>query len=447
MTQISVIILAAGNGTRMQSNLPKVLHKIAGRSMLENVIANANKLQPTEINIVISEEFDDKLQKNIQNKYQNIIFTLQKERLGTGHAVKTAISNSKITSNIVLVLYGDTPFVATKTMEKIIANCQENTACVLGFEAKNPGSYGRLVTNNSSLEKIVEFKDANEQEKEINLCNSGVMAILGNKINNLLAKIDNNNASNEFYLTDIIAIAKNQNLNCSFIKCEEDEVLGVNSKIELAKAEKIMQDQIREKMLANGVTMTDPNSVYFSYDTKISNDVIIHPNVVFGCHVEISSGVEIKSFSHIEGAKIAKNSIIGPFARLRPGANLHENVKIGNFVEIKKANIAKNSKINHLSYIGDAKIGENSNIGAGTITCNYDGYNKFITNIGSDVFIGSNSALIAPVNIADNSMIGAGSVISKDVAKGDLAISRSKQISIKDGSTKFRKNKNNTNYH
>jgi bifunctional UDP-N-acetylglucosamine pyrophosphorylase / glucosamine-1-phosphate N-acetyltransferase len=437
--KISIIILGAGKGTRMKSKISKVLHKIANLSMIEHVILGSKKLNPDEINIVISEEMGDKVKKDLQQKYQNLHFTIQKERLGTGHAVKIAMENSQSQSDIYLILYGDTPFIESQTLENIIENSKENDVSVLSFKADNPASYGRLVTNGKNLEKIVEFKDASKEEKDINLCNSGVMAINGAKINDLLAKIDNQNASEEFYLTDIVAIAKKENLKCSFIKCSEDEVLGVNSKLQLSEAEKIFQDKMRQKMMLEGVTLIDPNSVYFSYDTKIANDVVIEPNVVFGPNVTIASDCQIKAFSHIEGAKIAKNAIIGPFARIRPGAILDENVKIGNFVEVKKSNISTGVKINHLSYIGDANIGQNSNIGAGTITCNYDGYNKFTTNIGSDVFIGSNSALVAPIKIDDQAMVGAGSVITKDIAKGDLAVSRSKQISIIKGSLDFRK--------
>ncbi|MDB2550259.1 bifunctional UDP-N-acetylglucosamine diphosphorylase/glucosamine-1-phosphate N-acetyltransferase GlmU [Rickettsiales bacterium] len=436
---ISIIILGAGKGTRMKSKISKVLHKIANLSMIEHVILGSKKLNPDEINIVISKEMGEKVKNDLKRKYNNLHFTIQEDRLGTGHAVKMAMANSKTKSDIYLILYGDTPFIAEKTLINIIENSKQNDVSILAFEAENPASYGRLVTKGVALEKIVEFKDATSEEKQINLCNSGVVAINGAKINNLLDRIDNKNASSEFYLTDIVAIAKDDNLKCSFIKCAEDEVLGVNSKIQLAQAEKIFQNKKRYKMMEEGVTLIDPDSVHFSYDTKIANDVIIHPNVVFGPNVIIESDCEVKSFSHIEGAKIAKNAIIGPFARIRPGTNLDENVKIGNFVEIKKSNIAQGVKINHLSYIGDANIDQNSNIGAGTITCNYDGYNKFTTNIGKDVFIGSNSSLIAPINIANNAMVGAGSVITKDVKDGDLAVCRSKQVAIDQGSVKFRK--------
>jgi bifunctional UDP-N-acetylglucosamine pyrophosphorylase/glucosamine-1-phosphate N-acetyltransferase len=280
-----------------------------------------------------------------------------------------------------LILYGDTPLISHQTLEKMLQKIDDFSLCILGFDDEEENAYGRLVINDfGHLEKIVEFKDANEIEKKIALCNSGVIAVDGDALPHLLAQIKDNNSAQEFYLTDIVAIANNQGLKCTFIKTNIAEVLGVNSRIELANVEKIKQQQIRQIMMENGVTLISPKTVYFNFDTKIAQDVIIYPNVFFGSEVVIESGVEIKSFCHIEGAKIQKNAKIGPFARIRPQSEIAENVHIGNFVEIKKSQIAKNSKINHLSYIGDSEIGENTNIGAGTITCNYDGFNKFKTN-------------------------------------------------------------------
>jgi bifunctional UDP-N-acetylglucosamine pyrophosphorylase/glucosamine-1-phosphate N-acetyltransferase len=312
----------------------------------------------------------------------------------------------------------------------------------LGFDDEKENAYGRLSINDyGHLEKIVEFKDANEIEKKIALCNSGVIAVDGDALPHLLSQIKNDNSVQEFYLTDIVAIANKQGLKCTFIKTNIEEVLGVNSRIELATIEKIKQKQIRQKMMENGVTLISPKTVHFNFDTEIAQDVIIHPHVVFGSAVNIAHNVEIKSFCHIEGAKIQKNAVIGPFARIRPQTEIHENVHIGNFVEIKKSQISKNSKINHLSYIGDSEVGENTNIGAGTITCNYDGFNKFKTKIGDDVFIGSNSALVAPVEIKNGAIIGAGSVITKNVEINDLAVSRASQSNISNGAEKFRKSK------
>jgi bifunctional UDP-N-acetylglucosamine pyrophosphorylase/glucosamine-1-phosphate N-acetyltransferase len=315
--------------------------------------------------------------------------------------------------------------------------------CILGFEAEVSSAYGRLVVDfNNHLEKIVEYKYATSAEKEITLCNSGVMAVNGSVISNLINKIENNNAAKEFYLTDLIALVNQEKLKCTFIHTHEEEVLGVNSRGELARVENIKQDQLRKKMMDGGVTLIDPKSVYFSFDTKIGNDVIIHPNVVFGTGVEIDSNIDIKSFSHIEGAKIKSGAVIGPFARIRPETVIEENARIGNFVEIKKSLIKKGVKINHLSYIGDSEIGEEANIGAGTITCNYDGYKKSKTKIGKKVFIGSNTALIAPVNIGDGAVIGAGSIIVDDVKKDDLALTRSKQENIKNGGKNYHQKRN-----
>jgi len=446
MRNISIIILSAGKGTRMKSSLPKVMHKVAGREMLNMVIDEAKKLNPQNITLVVSSEmetFYDKIKNEHEN--QQIDFVIQNERKGTGHAVscatKTFNDNKKLHKKV-LILYGDTPLISHQTLEKMLQKIDDFSLCILGFDDEEENAYGRLVINDfGHLEKIVEFKDANEIEKKIALCNSGVIAVDGDALPHLLAQIKDNNSAQEFYLTDIVAIANNQGLKCTFIKTNIAEVLGVNSRIELANVEKIKQQQIRQIMMENGVTLISPKTVYFNFDTKIAQDVIIYPNVFFGSEVVIESGVEIKSFCHIEGAKIQKNAKIGPFARIRPQSEIAENVHIGNFVEIKKSQIAKNSKINHLSYIGDSEIGENTNIGAGTITCNYDGFNKFKTKIGDNVFIGSNSAIVAPIEIKNGAIIGAGSVITKNVESDDLAVSRTSQTNHASGATKFRKSK------
>ena len=446
MENISIIILSAGKGTRMKSELPKVMHRVAGREMVNMVIDEAKKLNPKNITLVVSlemEMFYDKI-KN-EHKNQQIDFVIQNERKGTGHAVSCTMStfnDNKKLHKKVLILYGDTPLISHKTLEKMLQKIDDFSLCLLGFDDEKENAYGRLVINDSGhLEKIVEFKDADEIERKIALCNSGVIAVDGDALPHLLSQIKNNNSAQEFYLTDIVAIANNRGLKCTFIKTNITEVLGVNSRVELANIEKIKQKQIRQKMMENGVTLVSPKTVHFNFDTEISQDTIIHPNVVFGSAVKIASNVEIKSFCHIEGALIQKNAVIGPFARIRPQSEIHENVHIGNFVEIKKSQIAKNSKINHLSYIGDSEIGENTNIGAGTITCNYDGFNKFKTKIGDNVFIGSNSALVAPVEIKNGAIVGAGSVITKNVEIDDLAVSRTSQTNISKGAVKFRKSK------
>lgn len=427
----------------MKSDLPKVMHKVAGREMLNMVIDEAKKLDPQNITIVISDEMEN-FQKKILEEHKDvkINFAIQKERKGTAHAVQTALSTINKINKKTLILYGDTPLISSHTLKKMLEKIEDFSLCILGFESTEENSYGRLITDvNGNLEKIIEYKDASKHEKEIKLCNSGVIAIDGNQIETLISKVKNENAAGEFYLTDIVGIANEMKLKCSFIHTNHDEVLGVNSRAELANIENLKQKSIQKKMMEAGVTMFDPSSIYFSHDTKISHDVIIHPNVVFGKNVIVEKDVEIKSFCHIEGAEILSGAVIGPFARIRPETKIGHNVRIGNFVEIKKSQIKSGAKINHLSYIGDSEIGEESNIGAGTITCNYDGYNKFKTKIGKNVFIGSNSALVAPIEINDGAVIGAGSVITKNVEKDDLAVTRSKQTTISQGGKKFHQSK------
>jgi bifunctional UDP-N-acetylglucosamine pyrophosphorylase/glucosamine-1-phosphate N-acetyltransferase len=446
---LSIIILAAGKGTRMKSSKPKVLHKIANREMLNLVIDTAKEIKPDNISVVISsemEKFGAEISK--QHPKTNLTFAIQKQQLGTANAVEAGLKDLskslKKVGDVVLVLYGDTPLIKAQTLKTMVADVtkQQNAVCVLGFHCYEDNKYGHLVIDKNQLIRIVEFKDATAEEKAITLCNSGVIAVNGSQLKNLLAKINNKNASGEFYLTDIVGVARKQGLSCGFIHTDENEVMGVNSRVELAKAEKIKQKEIRKHLMESGVTMPNPKSVYFSFDTKISNDVIIHPNVVFGTGVEIASDVEIKSFCYIEGAKIASGAVVGPFARLRPETILEANTKIGNFVEVKKSTIKKGAKVNHLSFVGNAEIGEEANIGAGTITCNYDGYKKSKTKIGKNVFVGSNTALVAPVEIGDNAVIGAGSVIVNNVKKDDLAIARSKQENIKNGGKNYHQKRN-----
>lgn len=450
--ELSIIILSAGKGSRMKSTIPKVLHKIANRSMIDMVIDQSLELNPKNLTLVVSDDFSQYQTKTVKNHQQilenkkiTIDFVIQQQRLGTAHAVNCAIESLKQKSKLakkILVLYGDTPLITSSTLKKMLDRLDESSLCVLAFEDDQENNYGRLVVDDAGyLQEIVEFKDANASQRQINLCNSGVMAIDGDEIVSLISQVKNNNQAQEYYLTDIVGVAQRKGLKRSFIKTNNVEVLGVNSRKELAMLEKIKQKQIRQNMLDDGVTLVSPKTVFFSYDTKIANDVVIHPNVVFGCGVEIESEVEIKSFCHLEGVKIKSNSVIGPFARLRPNTVIESQVKIGNFVEVKNSLIKKGAKINHLSYVGDAEIGEQANIGAGVITCNYDGYNKYQTIIGDHAFIGSNSALVAPVNIGNNSLIGAGSVITKDVKANDLAIARAKQQIFELGAKNFHKNK------
>lgn len=440
---LSILILAAGKGTRMKSDLPKVLHKVANREMLNLVIDEAKTLSPKNITIVVSQEMEAFAQK-ITREHSDIkiSFALQSERKGTAHAVSTGLENLTDLGEKLLILYGDTPLTSQNTLRKMVEKLQDFSLCVLGFAEEAENAYGRLVVDSHGhLEKIVEFKDATDEEKKIALCNSGVVGVDGSQIKNLLARVKNENVAGEFYLTDIVGIAGEMGLKRTFLKTNIEEVLGVNSRVELAKIGEIKQQQIRKRMMDAGVTLMDPKSVYFSYDTKIENDVVIHPNVFFGPKVVIKKDVEIKSFCHIEGTQINSGGVVGPFARIRPETQIDENVRIGNFVEIKKSHLKKGAKVNHLSYVGDAEIGENSNIGAGTITCNYDGFNKFKTTIGDNVFVGSNSALVAPVEIKNGAVIGAGSVITKNVEVDDLAVSRTKQLNLIEGGKKFRQTK------
>ena len=429
----------------MKSDLPKVMHKIAGREMLNMVIDEAKILHPQNITIVISDEMKDSVEKILAaHPKTEISFVIQKERKGTAHAVQTALGKIKNLGEKVLVLYGDTPLIEHITLKKMVDKLDSFSLCILGFDDEEENRYGRLIIDEKGhIESIVEFKDASAEERKIALCNSGVMAIDGEKISEMISQIGDNNEAGEFYLTDIVTIAGKMGLKRTFIKTSMEKVLGVNSRAELAKIEEIKQNQIRKKMMDEGITLLDPSSVYFSFDTKISHDVVIHPHVFFGAKVVIEKNVEIRSFCHIEGAEIASDVVVGPFARIRPQTKISENVRIGNFVEVKKSNIKRGAKINHLSYVGDSEIGEDSNIGAGVITCNYDGYNKFKTTIGKNVFVGSNTALVAPLEIGDSAVIGAGSVITKDVIMDDLAVARAKQVSIPRGGKKFHETKSN----
>lgn len=432
----------------MKSPLPKVLHPIAGKPMIEHVMDNLAPINPKKTIIVVGKDSGFRIQDSATNhstlnSQLSPLFVIQKQQLGTGHAVKQAESELKNFKGVALVLYADTPLITTATMKKMAAAIDNKTAvAVLGFEPEDAGAYGRLVvTPSTELLEIVEFKDATAKQKSIKLCNSGVMAVNAELLFDLLAQIKNNNAKGEYYLTDIVAIARKSGYKCKVVMAEEDEVMGVNSQGERAKAEAILQNKLRNKAMENGVMMIAPETVFLSTDTELAEGVIIHPNVVFGKGVKVGKNVEIKSFSHIDGAVIKAGAIVGPYARLRPGAEIGENAHIGNFVEVKKSKIGKGAKANHLSYIGDSDVGENSNIGAGTITCNYDGYNKFETKIGKGAFIGSNSSLVAPVKIGDGAIIGAGSTILKDVPKDAVAVSQTPQKNMPGKAAAYRKGK------
>jgi bifunctional UDP-N-acetylglucosamine pyrophosphorylase/glucosamine-1-phosphate N-acetyltransferase len=428
--ETAVIVLAAGLGTRMNSILPKVLHPIAGRPMIIKLLDSLIQIDPVRIVLVIGPDMEP-VSDVIEAAGYNFEIVIQQDRLGTGHAVQQAETVLSGFKGNVLVLYGDSPLITSNTLENMLdARSQSNdpAVVVLGFRASDGGEYGRLVQDKTGkLKAIVEKAEASEDDILNDLCNSGVMVIDGTILYDLVSKLSNENIKGEFYLTDIVQIAVQSDRDCCVVEGDEEELIGINSRVELALAETITQDRLRELAMENGATLIDPSSIYFSFDTKVGQDVTIGPNVVFGPGVEICDGVVIRAFCHIEGAFIENNAVIGPFARLRPGADIGESVHVGNFVEVKNSTLAAGVKANHLSYIGDTKVGEKANIGAGTITCNFDGYKKSMTEIGARAFIGSNTALVAPVKIGEDSIIGAGSVITKNIEDGALAISRAKQ--------------------
>ena len=423
---IALIILAAGKGTRMQSELPKVLHKVAGAPMLIHAMRAGRALEPKRTIIVAGHGFEA-VSAAASAEDPEVEIVRQEAQLGTGHAVDQARAALDDFDGTVIVLYGDCPLIKPRTLEELTATLSTAAVSVLGFEAENPARYGRLITDGDRLKRIVEFKDATPAERAVRLCNSGVMAASAELLFDLLSEIDANNASGELYLTDVIGKAVGRGLSCTAIRCAERETLGVNSRVELMQAEKEFQTLRRAEALEDGISMPAPETVHFSYDTVIGRDAIIEQNVVFGPGVTVESGAQIRAFSHLEGAHVARGCVVGPYARLRPGAELAEDVKIGNFVEIKASTLDEGAKVNHLSYIGDAHIGARANIGAGTITCNYDGVMKHHTSIGEAAFIGSNTMLVAPITVGQDAMTASGSVITRDVPAGDLAIARSKQ--------------------
>ncbi len=439
--KITVVVLAAGLGTRMKSQTPKVLHRIAGRPMIAHLMAGLETLNPERLVVVVS---DDSRQQ-VANALAPHQCVVQQSQLGTGDAVKSAGQIIGGFDGDVLVVYGDTPLVSPETLEKMLDTrraAPKPAVVVLGFRPADPGTYGRLITTGtSSLEAIVEAGDASEDQLALDLCNSGVMAIDGKCLSGLLDRLDSDNANGEYYLTDIVALARADGRECAYVEAAADELVGINSRSDLAAVEAMAQDRLRASAMAGGATLIAPESVHFSFDTKIGSDVTIAPHVFFGPGVSIADNVEIRSFSHIEGATIASGAIIGPFARLRPGADIGENAHIGNFVEIKNTTVEPGAKANHLSYIGDARIGARANIGAGTITCNYDGFNKHHTDIGADVFVGSNVSLVAPVKLGDGSAIGAGSVVTRDIAPDALALERTDMKEIEGAARRIRENK------
>ncbi len=420
-------MLAAGEGTRMRSGLPKALHAIGGRTLLAHVLSAAIEAGGSDIAVVVGPDHDA-VAAEVRKLAPAAKIFQQKQRRGTAHAVLAARQAIARKPDDILVMFADTPLVRPQTLRELRGALARGAAvAVLGFKAANPAGYGRLLTRGDELVAIVEDRDASAAEKKIDFCNGGLMALSGASALAILDAIGNDNAKGEYYLTDAVAIARDMGLKAFAIETGEDDMRGINTKAQLAETEAVLQKRLRTAALDAGVTLIAPETVFLSADTKFGKDVTIEPNVVFGPGVTVADGATIRSFSHLEGAHVGKGARVGPFARLRPGADLGPDVHIGNFVEVKEAKIEAGAKANHLSYIGDARVGAGANIGAGTITCNFDGVVKHRTDIGKGAFIGSNSALVAPVKIGDGAYVGSGSVVTKNVPAGALTLERAEQ--------------------
>jgi bifunctional UDP-N-acetylglucosamine pyrophosphorylase / glucosamine-1-phosphate N-acetyltransferase len=428
----AAIILAAGSGTRMKSAIPKVMHPVAGRPMIAHLMHALEPLEPAATVVVIGLRMEA-----VARLVKPAVSVIQDPPAGTGDAVRVGLDGlasrlaPKSDIEDVLVLFGDTPLLTTKTLSMLLDERRRTDAAIIvaALRPKEPGAYGRLVLNpDGKLERIVEAADATPEELAINLVNGGIMALAARHAEALVTALDRNNAKAEFYLTDIVPVARRRNLDCRILELPEYELVGINTRADLAAAEALMQDRLRRKAMAAGATLIAPETVFLGADTRLGRDVVIEPNVVFGPGVTIGDGARIRSFSHIEGATVGVGAIVGPFARLRPGAVLEDEVHVGNFVEVKEARLGAGAKANHLSYIGDASVGAGVNIGAGTITCNYDGVNKWRTIIGERAFIGSNTALVAPVEIGNGAIVAAGSVVTRNVPADALTVARGQQI-------------------
>lgn len=422
---VALIVLAAGQGSRMQSDLPKVLHRLGGVPLVGHALATGRLLEPEEV-IVVAGHGAEAVAKAVAKLDPEARIVLQEEQLGTAHAVRQAMPLLEGFEGRVIVLYGDTPFIGEETLANLASHAAD--VVVLGFEAADPGRYGRLVTGPEGLERIVEYKDADEATRAIRLVNSGVLAADAALLREFLPRIGNRNAAGEYYLTDIPELARAAGHRVEVVTCDESETLGINTRAELAQAEAAFQARARARALEDGVTLSDPATVWFALDTCIGRDAVIGQNVVFGPGVTVESGAEILPFCHLEGCHVSAGATVGPFARLRPGAELGGDVHVGNFVEIKNAVLDEGVKVGHLTYLGDAHVGEATNIGAGTITCNYDGVGKHRTEIGAHAFIGSDTMLVAPVRVGARAMTGSGSVITQDVPDDALALGRARQI-------------------
>ena len=440
---LACVVLAAGKGTRMRSARPKVLHPLAGRPMVEHVLANARALGPERTVLVVGPELAA-FARDLEGGGGTLDCVVQEKPLGTAHAVAQTRPLLEDFCGDVLVLYADTPLLRGETMAGLLRARREGpgagaVAAVLGFRPDDPAAYGRLILKpDGTLARIVEHAEAGEAERAVTLCNAGAMAVDGRRLFPLLDAIGNDNAGGEYYLTDLPAIVAAQGGTCAVAEAPADEVMGINDRVQLAAAERILQDRLRRAAMEGGATLVDPATVWLSLDTELGADVTIGPNVVIGPGVVIEDGAEIGPFSHLEGAHVRRNAAVGPFARLRPGSDVGDGARVGNFVEVKNSTVAQGAKINHLSYVGDAQVGADANIGAGTITCNYDGYAKSRTEIGEGAFIGSNTALVAPVIIGPGAVVGAGSVITEDVEADAVAVARGAQSTRKGAAARRR---------
>ena len=430
MSGLACVVLAAGKGTRMRSALPKVLHPLAGRPMVEHALAVARSLAPERTVLVIGPELEAAA-PGLQGVGDAVMCAVQDEPLGTAHAVAQTRPLLQDFEGDVLVLYADTPLVRSETLARLVEARRAGdgvAAAVLGFRPGDPAEYGRLIlAPDGALARIVEYAEAVGDERAVSLCNAGMMAVDGRRLFPLLDAIGNDNAKGEYYLTDLPAIVAAEGGRCAVAEAPAEEVMGINDRVQLAEAERVVQDRLRRAAMEGGATLTEPATVWLSLDTRLGTDVTIGPNVAIGPGVVIEDEVEIRPFSHLEGVRVRKGAVIGPFARLRPGSDIGEGARVGNFVEVKSSTVAEGAKINHLSYVGDAGVGAGANIGAGTITCNYDGYQKSRTEIGEGAFIGSNTALVAPVTVGPGAVVGAGSVITEDVEADAIAVARGEQ--------------------
>ncbi len=435
MNNLQIIILSAGQGTRMKSDLPKILHPLGGRPVLHYVLDLAHSMTPQEVVLVVSPSL-----KDIKTPFvhQTVV---QHPAQGTGDAVKYALPHLKAEGQV-LVLFGDTPLIQRETLDRMLMLSHshlEMAVILLGMRPMDKQNYARLILNEAGeLEAVIEDKDLTTAQKEISLCNSGAMLVRGDLLESLLSAVTPHNAAQEYYLTDLVKIARQKGYTCGVVEGEASEFIGINTRQDLALAENFLQDRWRNRAMTEGATLMDPKTIYFSYDTKLGSDVTLHPCIVFGPGVEIEKGAELFSFCRLCDTHVGPYALVGPFAHLRGGVHLQKKAEIGNFVEVKKSTFGPGAKAKHLSYIGDADVGSQANIGAGTITCNYDGFSKFKTQIGEGAFIGSNSSLIAPLSIGDYAIVGAGSVINQDVEGRALAVTRRNQTVLERGADKFR---------